>query len=63
MKLLQKEMRGYDSILFDLSTQARSNRKMIGTEFFLDFQDLCQNNVTDFQVVKGMVVVFRNKIA
>merc|ERR1712176_928094 len=29
LKLLQKEMRGYDSILFDLSSQARSNRKMI----------------------------------
>ena len=38
LKLLQKEMRGYDSILFDLSTQARSNRKMIGTEFFLAFK-------------------------
>merc|ERR1711956_18704 len=33
LKLLQKEMRGYDSILFDLSAQARNNRKMIGTGF------------------------------
>jgi len=33
LKLLQKEYRGYDNILFDMSSQARSNRKMIGKDF------------------------------
>ena len=29
LKLLQKEMRGYDNILFDMTSQARSNYKML----------------------------------
>ena len=32
LKLLQKEMRGYDNILFDMTSQARSNYKMLGME-------------------------------
>merc|ERR1712212_1122702 len=29
LKLLQKEMRGYDNILFDMTSQARNNYKML----------------------------------
>jgi len=45
LKLLQKEMRGYDNILFDMTSQARNNYKMIGTElkFFVNYHNAHSN--------------------